>query len=214
MRRSVVVALAAGLALIGLVTVVVLAHSPLTIFAANSVSGQNYIELEERGKLSTCQAAATIPRGTSAIQIGIEGLHFSPGVTVKILTGSRVLAEGRQIAGGPSIPTVTVPVKPLAHPVSNARICTTVGPAVEPIRFYGAPKHSSTAQTANPLQQAELHMAYLHPGSKSWWSFAPSVVKHLGLGHAPGGKWTAFLVLILMLTAVAIASRLILEELR
>jgi hypothetical protein len=213
MRRSVVVALAAGLAVIGLVTAAVLAHSPLTIAATNSVSRQNYIELEEKGKLSTCQPAGTIPRGTSAIQIGIEGLHFSPGVTVKILTGSRVLAEGQRIAGGPSIPTVTVPVKPLARAISQARICTTVGPAVEPIRFYGAPKHSSAAQ-ANPLQEAELHMAYLRPGSKSWWSFAPSVVKHLGLGHAPSGKWVAFLVLILMLTAIAIASRLILEELR
>lgn len=213
MRRSVVIALAAGLAVIGLVTVAVLARSPLTIAATNSVSGQNYIELEEKGKLSTCQPAGTIPRGTSAIQIGIEGLHFSPGVTVKILTGSGVLAEGQRIAGGPSIPTVTVPVKPLAQAISQARICTTVGPAVEPIRFYGSPKHSSTAQ-ANPLQEAELHMAYLRPGSKSWWSFAPSVVKHMGLGHAPSGKWVAFLVLILMLTAIVIASRLILEELR
>lgn len=212
MRRSVLVALVGGLTVIALAAVAVLAHSPLTVAGTNSISARNYIELEEKSKLSSCQPAGIIPHGTSAVQIAIEGLHFSPAATVKILAGSRVLREGKQPGGGASIPTVTVPVGRLAHAVSNARICMTVGPAVEPIRFYGTPRNFSAA--TNPLQQATLHIAYLRTGTKSWSSFVPSIVKHLGLGHAPSGTWVAFLVLILMLAIIVIASRLTLEELR
>jgi hypothetical protein len=214
MRRSVPIALALGLALIGVAIVVVPTRSPLVVAATNAVPGKNYIELEEkRHELSTCQPAGTIPQGTTAIRLAIEGIYYSPGVTVKILRGSNVLAEGGQIAGGPAIPNVTVPVKRVAQAVQNARICTTVAPAVGVIRFYGTPKRTSSPPT-NPLQQATLHIDYMRPGTKSWWSFASSIAKHMGLGHAPSGGEVVFLLLILMLALVAIAARLTLEELR
>lgn len=212
-RRSVIVALAVGLASIGIALVAVLTHSPLTVARANSASSTDYIELEEKGKLSNCQPAGPIPEGTSAIRLGIEGLHFSPAVTVRVLVGSRVIREGRQIAGGPSIPNVTVPVASFAHALNGARICTTVGPAVEPIRYYGTPRHTSVTQ-ADALQDATLHAEYLRPGRKSWSSFVPSIMHHMGLGHAPSGKWVAYLLLILMLGLVLIVVRVTLRELR
>jgi hypothetical protein len=211
--RSVMVALAVGLALIGVAIIAVLAHSPLKVAGTNTIPAKNYIELEEKGKLGNCQPAGTLPRGTSAIRVAIEGLYFSPAVSVKVSAGSSVLREGRQIAGGVSAPTVTVPISSLPHEVHGARICTTVGPAIEPIRYYGIPRHTSAPQT-NQLQEAELHMDYLRPGPKSWWSFVPSIAYHMGLGHVPSGTWVVFLVLVLMLALIAIASRLTLEELR
>lgn len=213
MRRSVVIALAIGLALIVVAAILVPMHAPLAVAGSNSTHGENYLELEERGILSNCQPAGTLPQGTSAIRIGVEGLYFSPATTVKILTGSRVIREGQHRAGGPSIPTVTVPVERLANAVDGARICTTVGPALEPIRYYGTPRHSSTP-AANPLQEATLRMEYLRPGTKSWWSFASSIAHHMGLGRAPRGTWIAFLVVVLMLAVIVGATRLTLEELR
>jgi hypothetical protein len=213
MRRSVIAVLAVGLAAIGVVIIAVLAHSPLTVAGTNSVPGKNYIELEERAKLSNCQPAGSLPQGTSAIRFGIEGLHFSPAVTARVLVGSSVLREGHQIAGGPSIPNVTVPIARLTHAIDGARICTTVGPAFEPIRFYGTPRHTSVPY-ADPLQEATLHIEYLRPGRKSWSSFVSSIVDHMGLGHAPSGSWIVFLLLILMLSVVLIVVRLTLEDLR
>jgi hypothetical protein len=213
MRRSVVVSLVLGLALIAVAIVLIPTRAPLAVAGTNGVSGKNYIELEEqRHKLSTCQPAGTIPQGTSAIRLGIEGIYYSPGVTVKIVKGSDTIAEGGQIAGGPAIPNVTVAVKRFAQTTQGARVCTFVSPAVGAIRFYGTPKQSSSHLT-NQLQQATLQMDYLRPGSKSWWSFASPIAKHLGLGRAPSGSGVAFLVLILMLVLVAITARLTLKEL-
>lgn len=213
MRRSVIAALAVGLVAIAIGIIAVLAHSPLTVAGTNSVPRKDYIELEEKGKLSNCQPAGVIPQGTSAIRFGIEGLHFSPAVTARVLVGSGVLREGHQIAGGPSIPNVTVPITRLARAVDGSRICATVGPAVEPIRFYGTPKHTAAPAT-NPLQEATLHIEYLRPDTKSWSSFVPSIVKHMGLGHAPSGSWVVFLLLILMLSVIVVVVRVTLEELR
>ena len=213
MRRSVVIALAVGLTLMGVAVIVVPMRAPLAVAGSNSIHGENYIELEEPGALSNCQPAGTLPQGTSAIRIGIEGLYFSPATTIKVLSGSRVLREAHHQAGGPSAPTVTVPVERFGHRVDGARICTTVGPAVGPIRYYGTPKHSSTPVT-NPLEQATLRVEYLRPGAKSWWSSASSIAHHLGLGRAPGGTWIAFLVALLMLAVIVGAARLTLEELR
>lgn len=213
MTRSVVIALTVGLALTGVAVVAVLAGSPLTVAGTNSISANEYIELKARSQLSSCQPSGTIPQGTSAIRVGAEGIFFSPATTVKIFTGTHVLREGHQIAGGVTAPTVTVPVRSLAHTVDNARICTAIGPAVEPIRYYGVPRHAST-QSADPLQAMTLQMQYMRPDSKSWWSFVSSIAYHMGLGRAWGGTWIVFLVLLLMLVVVVVASRLTLEELR
>ncbi len=212
-RRSVTIALAVGLSLTGITIIAVLAHSPLKIIGTNSIPATDYIELTEKSKLSSCQTSGTIPQGTSAIRVGIEGLYFSPAVTVKVISGSRILREGHRIPGGASAPTVTVPVRRLASAVSGAQVCVAVGPAVEPIRYYGIPNHSPPPR-ATPLQQAILHISYLRPSDKPWWSFVSSIGYHMGLGRAPSGSWVAILVLLLMLVVILIVSRLTLEELR
>jgi hypothetical protein len=213
MTRRVAIALAVGLTLTGIAVIVVLARSPLTVAGTNSVPAANYIEITEKNKLSSCQSSGTIPQGTSAIRLGMEGVFFSPAVTLKVLMGSHIIREGHRVGGGASAPTVTVPVSSLAHAVRGAQICMTVGPAVEPIRYYGAPNRSPVPH-ANQLQQAILQIEYLRPGKKSWWSFASPIARHLGLGRAPSGTWVAFLVLVLMLAVILAASWLTVEELR
>ncbi len=210
--RSVAIALAVGLSLTGIAIIAVLAQSPLKVVGTNSIPATDFIELKQKGKLSSCQASGTIPQGTSAIRVGIEGLYFSPAVTVKVSSGSRVLREGHKVANGASAPTVTVPVKSLASAVSGAQVCVTVGPAAEPIRYYGIPNHSAPPG-ATPLQQATLHIKYLRPSEKSWWSSISTIAHHIGLGRAPSGTWVAILVLLLMLVVLFIVSRLTLEEL-
>jgi hypothetical protein len=212
MRRSVVVTLTVGLALLGIAIILVPTGAQPILAATNPASGTGYLELTTTRKVGNCQPAGILPQGTSAIRIRIEGVYYSPAVTVKILSGSSILREGQRIPGGPPIPTVTVPVESLAHTVYGARICTTIGPTLGPVRYYGAPSHPSSQ--ADPLQKAELPMEYLKPGTKSWWSRASSIAYNMGLGHAPSGTWIAFLIPMLMLAVVVLISRLILDELR
>ncbi len=211
--RSVTAVLMVGLILMSIAIIAILARSPFTVAGTNSIPAKNYIELKEKGKLSGCQSSGTIPQGTSAIRIGIEGLYFGPAVTAKVLMGSHVLREGHQTAGGVSAPTATVPVRRLADAVHDARVCTTVGPALEPIRYYGIPSHSPGSH-ASPLQQVTLRMEYMRPSGKSWWSSVSSITYHMGLGRAPSGAGAAILALLLALALVALAARITLEELR
>jgi hypothetical protein len=212
MMRSVMIVLAVGLASIAVAIAIVLSHSPLVVAGSNSISTNQYIELE-KGDLSTCQPSGAIPKGTSAIRIGVEGIGMSPAVSVRILTGSRVFREGKQVAGKGATPNVTVHVKSLAHALAGAQICTTVQPTGESLRFYGKPT-GPASHSPNPLQNAELKMEYLRPGARSWWSLASSVTYHMGLGHAPSGALSVILALALMLAVVVLAMRLTLKELR
>ncbi len=206
--RNVTVGVAVGLVLIGVAVVVILSRSPLTVVGTNSIPAKDYIQLESQ--FSNCQPAGTLPRGTSAIRIAIEGIYFNPAVTVRVLTHSHLLREGEQVAGGGPAPTATVHIGALPHTVYGARVCTTVGPAGEPVRFSGMPG----ANNAGGPQDAVLRMEYLRPGPRSWWSLAPSIAYHMGLGRSPGGTWVVFLALTLMLAIVLGASRLTLKELR
>jgi hypothetical protein len=211
MKRSVVAVLATGLALICIVVIVVLAHSPLTVAGTNPVPREQYIELE-KSNLSTCQAAGIIPRGTSAVRIGIEGDSVAPAVTIRILTPAHALIEGWQAAGQGADPNVTVHVKRFARSVDGARVCTTVAPLAEPIRFYGRPRGS--AQEGNRLQDALLSMEYLRSESKSWWSLLPSILHRMGFGHTPGGASSVIFVIAFMLALVIVTIRLVLKDLR
>jgi hypothetical protein len=212
MMPRVMIVLTAGLASIVVAVAIVLSHSPLVVAGSNSISTERYIELE-KGYMSTCQLARAIPRGTSAIRIGIEGTSISPAVKVRILSGSRVLREAGQVAGKGATPNVTVHVKSLTGAVTGVQVCTTVQPTGESLRFYGKPKIPAP-HSPSPLQNVELQMEYLRPGPKSWWSLASSVTYRMGLGHAPSGAWSVILAIALTLTVVILTARLTLKELR
>src|SRR6202035_4134591 len=96
--RSVMVVLAVGLALLAIAVVALLSRAPLTVAGTNSIPAKVDVELE-KGDVGSCQPAGTIPQGTSAIRIAIEARAVGPMVTLKVFSGSRVLTEGREVAG-------------------------------------------------------------------------------------------------------------------
>jgi hypothetical protein len=111
---------------------------------------------------------------------------------------------------------VTVPVKPLAHAVSGAQICFKLGRSVETVQLGGSPTNAALA--ARDLNGKALPgrftVEYMRSGNGSWWSAAETTARHLGLGRAPSGTWVALLLLISMGAVLAIASWLVLKELR
>jgi len=59
-----------------------------------------------------------------------------------------------------------------------------------------------------------FRIEYLRAASSSWWSQALTVARRMGLGRSPGGTWIVAPMIALMVAAIAVASRLILRELR
>jgi hypothetical protein len=97
--------------------------------------------------------------------------------------------------------------------IPNTRICIAFGPAVEPIEINGAQVQTTTA-SGSTGRAVRFRVEYLRVGHSSWLSLASSVAHRMGLGHAPSGTWIVFLLIALMITVAALASRLILRELR
>jgi hypothetical protein len=209
--RSIQIALVAGLTLVVIAIGVTLSRAPLSVAGTNSIPAQPPVG-ETRGNEQSCQQGGTVPQGTSVIRVSLSA-NVGPKVSLRVLSGSRVLTKGERGAGWGEDETVSVPVRRVSHTVHNTLICTTVGPAIEYFQIRGTPRRAASPKALG-LRGVMLRMEYLRPGRKSWWSLASAVAHHMGLGHAASGTWIVFLVLALMLTVVILASRLASRELR
>jgi hypothetical protein len=209
--RRVQITLAAGLTLIAIAIGVTLTRAPLSVAGTNAIPVGSAVG-HTQGPASSCQQGGTLPQSTSVIRVSLSA-NVGPKVSLRVLSGSRLLTKGERSAGWGVDETVNVSVSPLSHPVPNAVICTAVGPTIEPLQLNGMPRVPSSSKSLG-MHDVLLRMEYLHPGPKSWWSLASSIAHHMGIGHAPGGTSSVVLVLALMLAVIALASRLALRELR
>jgi hypothetical protein len=205
------IALAAGLALVAVAIGVVLARAPLVVAGTNGVPAYREIAYA-KGGTSGCQPAGTIPEGTTAIRISASA-NVGPTTTLNVLSGSRVIAHGKHPAGWGITESVTVPVKRVSSTTPNVRLCTTFGRSLEPIEINGTVV-SATNPSGQKVREVRLRVEYMRPGSSSWWSLASGVAHRIGLGHAPSGTWIVFLLLAITIAIAALASRLVLRELR
>ncbi len=200
-------ALAAGLTVTAITLAVVLLRSPLTVAGTNGVPA-NFAIAYINGSRVECQGSGTLPRGTTAIRVSLSA-NIGPRVSLKALSGSTVVTEGEREAGWGVDETVTVPVKRVPRTIHGARICTTIGSTPESIQVNGLQVRTPAGGRA-----ISLRMEYLRPGPSSWLSLASSVARHMGLARAPGGAWVAYLAIAVMIAVSALASRLVLWELR
>jgi hypothetical protein len=213
MMRSVRVALAAGLALTALAIAVTLSQSPLGVAATNSIQGKEELATLHRGT-ALCQSGEAIPRGTSAIRLGIFAF-LGPKVTLTAYAGDRVITEGTRGSGWTGW-VVTVPVKPVSHAVSDVKLCFAVHLARdETVKIIGAHQSARSAYHPNgkPLG-GRVTVEYMQSGRRSWWSLASLVARHMSFGHADSGPWSVFVVIALAAAIAAAASRIVLRELR
>jgi hypothetical protein len=197
--------LAAGLALTAIAIGIVLAPAPLKVVGTNGIQAKPIAFIHHSE--TRCQGGGTLPQGTTAIRVSLSA-NLGPRVSLQVLSGAAVVAEGEREAGWGEDETVTVPVGRVPRRIPGTRICTTIGPLSEFLQINGARVQTSAAGG----HTISLRMEYLRPGPRSWLSLASSVARHMGIGHAPSGTWVAFLALALMLTAATLTSRLILRE--
>jgi hypothetical protein len=206
------VVLAAALALIAVAVAVTLSHAPARTIAAQSVPPEKTL-VSGSGNASACQSGEVLPRGTSAIRIGLFQVSGS-GVEVKVLAGHRLITRGT-LAAGWSGEGATVPVGTVARTVSPVTVCFYLRSALGTTQLLGRPTPPAEAAVGEgkPLP-GKMSVEYLRPGPSSWWSLAGSVARRLGLGRAGSGLWNAFLVMALAATVVALSTWMLVRDLR
>jgi hypothetical protein len=210
--RRVKIALAAGLTLIAVAIGVTLSRAPLGVAGMNLVLNEKLTSTNRAS--SACQSNEVLPRGTSAIRIALSAF-IGPRVTVKALSGKRVITHGARGSGWTG-GVVTIPVRSVHAAISHIRICFAIALAGdETVTAYGEPATPTLAarsREGRPLP-GRVRIEYLRP-RRSWWSIAASVARRMGLGHAWSGTWIVFLAIALLTAVAALTSRLILRELR
>jgi hypothetical protein len=205
------VALAAGLGLIAIALAATLSHAPLTIARESSPANQTLVSTNQAAR--GCQAQETLPRDTSAIRISLTS-SLGPKVTVKVLSGKRVLTHGSYPPGWAGA-SVTVPVASISHTVTPVKVCFGLTSVNGKVLMRGEPSAPAVAaKSEEGALPGRMSIAYLRPGHRSWWSQATSVARRLGLGRAAAGAGNALLVLVLAATFVTLSSWLVVKELR
>jgi hypothetical protein len=134
-------------------------------------------------------------------------------VAVRVLSGSQVITRGTRQAGWGIDESVTIPVKRVPRTITNATLCVAFGKALEEIEINGTAE-PTTLPNGRPGKAVRFRIEYLVEGRSSWWSLASTVAHRMGFGHAPSGTWIVFVLIALTLTVTAVASRLLLRELR
>jgi hypothetical protein len=206
------VALAAGLLMIAITGIITLSRSPLTLARANFPETHHTLVSAE-GSARACQAREVLPQGTSAIRLGMTTV-IGPRVVVKILSGSRVVAEGSHAPGWDGA-SVTIPVRPLPHTTAPVKICFRLSSVNGTIELLGLPTRNTVAATTEGhALPGRVHIEYLRPSSHSWWSMANTVAWRLSIGRAFSGAWIVLLVLALLIVVVTLPAWLVTRELR
>ena len=207
------VALVVALTLMTIVIGVTLTRSP------PSVAGSDFTPLigsftQLNGGARACQTHEALPQGASAVRVSLYA-GLGPRVTVKVLSGGRVLTSGVRGAGWRG-ESPTVPLRPVRQGASNVTLCFALGQTAEAVYLDGVGSSASDAVTSEGGQPlgGRMRIDYLKPGSRSWLSLAPSVARRAGLGHWPSGTWVTLFAVMLIAAVVAGALWLLVSELR
>jgi hypothetical protein len=211
--RSVRIALAAGLALLAVAIGVTLRASPTTVLATNRIPDAGEVA-RTRKSTSACQAGELLPAGASAVRLTLAG-EIGPAVAVAVKSGGHTLARGSRGDGWTGA-SVTIPISPVSHTTPGAVICFALGRPLGDIEIFG--EHTVGAHAlVGPRGEAlpgRMGVEYLGPGRASWLSRLPAIARRMGFGHAWGGSWIVFALLVAMAGAAGLLAWLAHRELR
>lgn len=204
--------LAVGFVLVAIALVLTLSQSPPNLIWSNYAPLNGSILTTERGHASACQAPLPLPTGASAVRLSLYDAD-GPRVAVRVLSGGRVLTTGTRGAGWIGEP-VTIPLRPVRHDVTDARLCFALGQPAGTVSLQGSATSGREALAFEGANGANVRMRveYIDSNGSSWWSRAVSVARRMGLGRWPSGTWLALLVFAMIVAIAAGASWLTVRE--
>jgi hypothetical protein len=205
--RTVVIA---GLVVLAVVVLVAMFGSEPRIAGQNGVFVQDVVT-ETKGRATTfCQNDEVLPKDTASVELSLIATSgLSPRVRVQASKDGRVLTQGTSPAGWTG-ETLAIPVRSVPRTALGVRLCISVGKGGN-VQLVGTKKDTRTYDTSPPTTQDQIKVAYVRPGSESWWAYAPTVLHRMGLGRAWSGSWIVLVILALMIAPGAIAIRQLLR---
>jgi hypothetical protein len=205
------VALGAGLTLMAIAIGITLTRSPPTL-AWSDYTPLNGTFTQLAGGTRACQAHMNLPMGASGVRLSLYA-GLGPRVTVKILSGDRVLTSGVRDAGWRG-ESPTVPLQPVSRGVPGVKLCFALGRTTEAVAIDGVSPSPEAATFENGQSVGgKMRVEYLQAGHRSWLSLASSVARRAGLGRWAAGTWIVLLALTVMTAIVVGASWLVVKEL-
>lgn len=212
--RPVTISLLGGLTLVTIALVLTMLGSPMSVARTTRVLNKPGGAIATTTQsASYCQDNEVIPKDVSAIRVWLDAAA-GPRVRISVSSLGHVVVAGTRGSdwtGG----TVTVPVRPLGRAITDATVCIAFPLHDETViaagEFASGPY---AARSGGHALKGRLWIEYLRPGTRSWASLAPSIIRHMGFGRAGTGAWPAFLVIVLLATTIALGSSLAHKELR
>jgi hypothetical protein len=199
-------ALAVGLVAAAIALGVVLTGAPLTVAATNGVPLRPNIATIRRSRV-ICQGGGTIPAGTTSIRVSLSA-NVGPSIALRAMAGGELVTSGKREAGWGVDETVTVPVSRVARTVGEVRICMAIGALAEDLQVDG-----EKVETVTGHRVTLLRFEYLHPGPRSWLSLASVLASRIGIAR-DAGAWTVYVAVAVAVAVAALASGMVLRELR
>ncbi len=211
--HSVGVALATGLTLLAVAIGVTLQGSPTTVLATNRIPDAGEVAAT-RKSTSACQSGELLPAGASALRLTLAG-EIGPAVAVTVKSAGHTIARGSRGDGWTGA-SVTIPISRVSHTTPDAVLCFALGRPLGDIEIFG--EHTSGAHAlVGPRGEAlpgRMGVEYLGAGRASWLSRLSAIARRMGFGHAWGGVWIVFALLVAMAGAVGLLAWLARKELR
>ena len=205
------ITIAIGLALTAIAVSVGLARSPLVRAGTDGTPlpteiGATYVPT------TVCQGAETVPAGTTAIRVSMLSLM---GPRLKLLARSQgqVVTSG-ELGYGWTGSIVSIPVRRVVGTHPHTKICVSLAKRRQLVNLRGATTKFSPAVTeGKQVLPGRMRFDYMHPDNKSWLALALPTARRIGL-NVGGGAGIVVLPLLLLLSAAALTSWLLVRDLR
>ncbi|HEV3069872.1 MAG TPA: hypothetical protein VGY76_00425 [Solirubrobacteraceae bacterium] len=205
------ITIAIGLALTVVAVGVALARKPLVRAGTDGTPLPTEVGATP-APTTVCQGEETVPAGTTAIRVSMLSLM---GPRLKLLARSQgqVVTSG-ELGYGWTGSIVSIPVARVAGTHPHTTICVSLAKRRQLVNLRGAnTKFAPAVMGGKQVLTGRMRFDYMHPNDKSWLALALPTARRIGL-NIGGGAGIVLLPLLLLLSAAALSSWLLVRDLR
>ncbi len=158
-----------------------------------------------------CQGEERIPAGTAGLRMAlVPGSEPHAAISASVGTEAGTVATASDVRwDGDSI---VATLRPRIRSDVAGQVCAQIRTRTRggEVGVFGRPAEAPLSATADGVPiQGRMRVEYLQPRAESWWAFAPTVIRRIGLGHAWTGSSTALAAAFLMAISILLAAWLL-----
>ncbi|HTW43261.1 MAG TPA: hypothetical protein VMD79_13205 [Solirubrobacteraceae bacterium] len=211
--RGVGITLAVGFTAMALAVGLSLLRSPATLTRTNGVADDTQTAVAATSESAVyCQPNEELPAHTSAIRISLVA-SIGPRTRLYVLSAGHVLTSGEQGAGWTGS-ALAVPVRQLARAVPAATVCVAFRLRDGMLFLLGEDTPPDRAAREGRFAlPGRMRVEFVSPGTRTWASMIPAIVRSIGLSHDGDGGLIVLVVLTLLALLVGLTTRLLLTDL-